>query len=104
MDEHSIEELKRQRDSARSKAQDAAKAYEAAKTRLEAALAEESGWLGEVVTVNGGRYVVRDVECVSDRPWKLLASPFKKDGKPSNAVHALYLSSNIVKWGQYEPA
>lgn len=104
MDNHSIEELKRQRDSARSKAQDAAKAYEAAKARLEAALAEESGWLGQVVEVNASRYLVREVQSLSDSPWKLLASPFKKDGKPSNAVHALYLSANIVKLGQYEPA
>lgn len=104
MSEHSIEELKRQLDSARSKALAATQVYEAAQARLNTALAAESGWLGQVVEANGRRYVVREVVCISNRPWKLLASPFKKNGDPSSAVNSLYLSSKIVKCGQYAPA
>ena len=98
-----IEELKRQRDAARQNAKAAVEAHAAAEARLKEALAVDSGWMNQIVEVNGARYLVRDVKFISDSPWMLMLSAFKKDGKPSAAVRVRYLNGYFkpTKLGEY---
>jgi len=83
MTEHSIEELQRQRNNAKSRYEEARINLAAAEKRLHDAMCSESGLIGKMVTDKRKKVsiVVHDIEFSRGKPWALKGFAVKSDGK-----------------------
>jgi|GEM_PF-2764853 len=97
MSEHSIEELERQVEQARSKHRQAALEKMAAEKRLHDRRCLESGYMFKVVTGKRHKILVQDVQ-FSGRGTAFAVSGFKikKDGTPGNRIGTVWLADLVA--------
>jgi hypothetical protein len=96
MGEHSIEELKRQRDNAKSKHQQSALDLAVAEKRLHDALCRESGLLGKIAVLhNGKKIIIHDVKFIGKKASRVKGFALKKDGTVGYAELATYAPFTI---------
>ncbi|QCM05131.1 hypothetical protein CFBP6626_07535 [Agrobacterium tumefaciens] len=93
MSEHSIEELERQVQSARGKAEQWCKAYEEAKERLHEAKCAKTGMIGKTISHKDLSIVVHDIYFLSGEPWRYSGFALKKDGTVGRQERTIYHSS-----------
>jgi len=91
MTEHSIKELKRQMDDAKSRLNQARIDALAAEKRYHDARVAETGFVGKVMQSAKYSILVQDVEFLSGKPWRATGFRIKKDGTAGFAEGAIYL-------------
>lgn len=100
MSEHSIEELRRQMNDAKAKANSADLLLAAARKRLHDCMCRNSGLIGMVATENKGRkMLVSDIEFMSERPWRLRGFKIRKDGAIGTQEIIMYVDMCTISDG-----
>ena len=93
MSEHSLKELKRQLDDAKSKLHYAQQNAALATRRFHEARCRETGLMNQTVkTRKGANILVHDVEFLSGSPYAVKGFAFKKDGSVGFAERRVYVS------------
>ncbi len=104
MSEHSVEELIRQRDRAKSVAKDAQKSLEAAEARLYEKLYADCGYAGKVaITKNAPNgYLIVGAHFWQDGSiWSFFARKIKKDGSASEGAPNRIYRNEVLEFRDF---
>ena len=101
MAEHSIEELKRQRDIARMMLEAAKSDLDEAEQRLHEALAQETGWIGKLATREGRSILVQDITFLMDKPFKVTGFKLNRDGRPGRVLVSFIIDGEPIEFTDY---
>lgn len=93
MTDHSIKELKRQMDDAKSRLNKAKLDALAAERKYHEARVAETGFVGKVMQAAKYSILVQDIEFFAGKPWRATGFRIKKDGTAGFAEGAIYLHS-----------
>lgn len=100
MTQHSIEELTRQRNDAKSRHTQTGLDLALAEKRLHDTMCRASGLMGATATnTKGDCILIHDVEFSRGMPWHVRGFAFKKDGKVGFSERTFYLNSDVTIQG-----
>lgn len=80
MSDHSLKELKRQRDNAYSVKNKADIDFAAAEKRLHDAMARETGLINKVATTRRNKFLVQSIHFMGEKPFWIKGFKLKNDG------------------------
>jgi hypothetical protein len=99
----SIDELRRQLDTAELRLKAARDAYDEAAKRFHEALSAETGWLGKKATRAGRSIIVDSVSFRDEKPFKVTGYKLNRDGRPGRVSVSMIIDGEPIEFTDYEP-